>query len=84
MTIEAWYMDDSDEDQRLPHKTDPVQSVSVETLAALGVITWSEIEVFPVRMCYSFNLTSNFLIFRDPMMSVLRKSRRIVDTTTPT
>jgi 1,2-dihydroxy-3-keto-5-methylthiopentene dioxygenase len=48
MTIEAWYMDSSDEDQRLPHKTDPVQPVSLETLALLGVLAWTNIEVLHV------------------------------------
>jgi len=38
MTITAWYMDDVEGDQRLPHKTEPLQPVSVEELAALGVL----------------------------------------------
>ena len=42
MTITAWYMDDSSEDQRLPHKTDPVQEVSLEKLAKLGVLSLVE------------------------------------------
>lgn len=39
MTITAWYMDDVEGDQRLPHKTDPVQDVSLDQLTALGVIS---------------------------------------------
>ena len=30
--VRAWYMDDSDEDQRLPHMTDPLRPVSLEEL----------------------------------------------------
>ena len=38
--VQAWYMDGSDADQRLEHKTDPVEEVSVEALARLGVLSW--------------------------------------------
>ncbi|KAI5070093.1 hypothetical protein GOP47_0014436 [Adiantum capillus-veneris] len=38
--IEAWYMDDSFEDQRLPHHLEPKQYVSPERLAELGVLHW--------------------------------------------
>lgn len=31
--IQAWYMDDSDEDQRLPHHKDPKEFVSLDQLA---------------------------------------------------
>eukprot|EP00243_Klebsormidium_subtile_P008434 TRINITY_DN39_c0_g1_i1.p1 TRINITY_DN39_c0_g1~~TRINITY_DN39_c0_g1_i1.p1 ORF type:complete len:194 (+),score=64.23 TRINITY_DN39_c0_g1_i1:39-620(+) len=37
---EAWYMDESDADQRLPHKLEPNQPVSREQLAELGVLHW--------------------------------------------
>jgi 1,2-dihydroxy-3-keto-5-methylthiopentene dioxygenase len=44
MAIQAWYMDDKDDvDQREPHKTDPVQPVSVDQLDALGVLSWEGI-----------------------------------------
>lgn len=36
--VSAWYMDGSKEDQRAPHKTDPLQPVSLEELKALGVL----------------------------------------------
>ncbi|EGD76439.1 1,2-dihydroxy-3-keto-5-methylthiopentene dioxygenase 3 [Salpingoeca rosetta] len=39
--VAAWYMDDADTDQRLPHKTDPVKEVSVEDLKDLGVLYWN-------------------------------------------
>eukprot|EP00249_Psilotum_nudum_P026968 c34138_g1_i1 orf=122-703(+) len=38
--IEAWYMDDSDDDQRLPHHLIPEQNVSPDKLAELGVLHW--------------------------------------------
>ncbi|XP_027155841.1 1,2-dihydroxy-3-keto-5-methylthiopentene dioxygenase 1-like [Coffea eugenioides] len=40
MAIEAWFMDESGEDQRLPHKRDPPEHVSLEHLADLGVVYW--------------------------------------------
>ncbi|MCO5575517.1 hypothetical protein L7F22_029318 [Adiantum nelumboides] len=39
-SLEAWYMDDSDDDQRLPHHLDPKQYVSLDKLAELGVLHW--------------------------------------------
>ncbi|KAM3356384.1 1,2-dihydroxy-3-keto-5-methylthiopentene dioxygenase 2 [Capsicum galapagoense] len=38
--IEAWYMDDSDDNQRLPHHRKPKEFVSFEKLAELGVLSW--------------------------------------------
>lgn len=38
--IQAWYMDDKEEDQRLPHHREPKQFVSIDRLAELGVISW--------------------------------------------
>ncbi|XP_068136447.1 acireductone dioxygenase [Hyperolius riggenbachi] len=35
--VQAWYMDDSDEDQRKPHRLQPDQPVSAEQLQELGV-----------------------------------------------
>lgn len=32
--IQAWYMDDSDEDQRFPHHREPKQFVSLDQLAS--------------------------------------------------
>lgn len=33
--LQAWYMDDSDEDQRLPHHLDPKEFVSLDQLASM-------------------------------------------------
>ncbi|KAK8962324.1 1,2-dihydroxy-3-keto-5-methylthiopentene dioxygenase 2 [Platanthera guangdongensis] len=38
--IQAWYMDDNEEDQRLHHHCEPKQFVSIDRLAELGVISW--------------------------------------------
>ncbi|MCJ8736643.1 hypothetical protein PDJAM_G00014910 [Pangasius djambal] len=38
--LEAWYMDDSTADQRLPHKLHPNQPVSVQELQDIGVWYW--------------------------------------------
>lgn len=40
MGIEAWYMDDSNGDQRKPHRLVPNQPASMEDLKALGVFYW--------------------------------------------
>eukprot|EP00600_Ochromonadales_sp_CCMP1393_P006508 CAMPEP_0174975918 /NCGR_PEP_ID=MMETSP0004_2-20121128/12719_1 /TAXON_ID=420556 /ORGANISM="Ochromonas sp., Strain CCMP1393" /LENGTH=178 /DNA_ID=CAMNT_0016226841 /DNA_START=54 /DNA_END=590 /DNA_ORIENTATION=- len=40
MTITAWYMDNEEGDQRLPHKADG-GDVSLDLIAKLGVIHWS-------------------------------------------
>ncbi len=38
MVVRAWYMDDSDEDQRAPHKQVPNKEVPLELLDKLGVL----------------------------------------------
>ncbi|CAI8604615.1 unnamed protein product [Vicia faba] len=40
MAIQAWLMDDSNEDPRLPHLGNPNQFVSLDELAELGVLYW--------------------------------------------
>ncbi|KAL6192228.1 hypothetical protein ACLB2K_038613 [Fragaria x ananassa] len=40
MAMEAWYMDESDADPRLPHHLCPKESVPLEHLAELGVLYW--------------------------------------------
>lgn len=37
--IQAWYMDDSDEDQRLPHHKDPKEFVSLDQLSGTSQIS---------------------------------------------
>lgn len=39
--VSAWYMDDSDEDQRLEHQKNPPQPVDMKDLVHLtGVLHW--------------------------------------------
>lgn len=38
--VEAWYMDDSREDPRKPHRPEPDRPVSLEQLSRLGVFYW--------------------------------------------
>lgn len=38
--VRAWYMDDSDEDQRLSHQRDPAEFVTLDELKKLGVEYW--------------------------------------------
>lgn len=40
VTIEAWYMDDLDTDQRLPHRCEPNEPCSLAALRKLGVLAW--------------------------------------------
>ncbi|XP_010494368.1 PREDICTED: 1,2-dihydroxy-3-keto-5-methylthiopentene dioxygenase 4-like [Camelina sativa] len=40
MALEAWFMDDSNEDQRLPHHRNPKEFVSLDYLSELGVLYW--------------------------------------------
>eukprot|EP00891_Asterochloris_glomerata_P000492 jgi/Astpho2/492/fgenesh1_pm.00011_%23_32_t len=39
--LQAWYMDDSQEDQRKPHRQQPNKPASVDKLRELGVLSWS-------------------------------------------
>ncbi len=38
--VNAWYMDDKDGDQRLPHKKLPNEDVSLIQLEKLGILAW--------------------------------------------
>ncbi|KAF1375183.1 hypothetical protein PFLUV_G00236860 [Perca fluviatilis] len=40
VTLEAWYMDSSEEDQRKPHRLYPNRPVSLDDLRKLGVFHW--------------------------------------------
>eukprot|EP00929_Paragymnodinium_shiwhaense_P082645 TRINITY_DN43674_c0_g1_i1.p1 TRINITY_DN43674_c0_g1~~TRINITY_DN43674_c0_g1_i1.p1 ORF type:complete len:200 (-),score=51.08 TRINITY_DN43674_c0_g1_i1:157-726(-) len=39
--VQAWYMDDTDLDQRLPHKKEINEPAGMDVLASLGVLYWS-------------------------------------------
>jgi len=57
--IQAWFMDDSEEDQRLPHHKDPKEFVSLDKLAGLFV-------------CFNSMLFSLLLYFVSHVMFVCR------------
>lgn len=38
--VQAWYMDESADDPRLPHRLEPARPVSLEQLRRLGVLYW--------------------------------------------
>ncbi|CAN7091332.1 unnamed protein product [Brassica rapa subsp. narinosa] len=40
MALEAWLMDDSNEDPRLPHHPNPKELLTMDYLAELGVLYW--------------------------------------------
>ncbi|XP_070589042.1 acireductone dioxygenase isoform X1 [Erythrolamprus reginae] len=42
--VEAWYMDDSREDPRKPHRPEPDRPVSLEQLSRIGVFYWKVID----------------------------------------
>jgi hypothetical protein len=50
--VEAWLMDSSSEDQRLPHRRSPNVSVSLEQLQELGVIYRYALSILIVKGCY--------------------------------
>jgi 1,2-dihydroxy-3-keto-5-methylthiopentene dioxygenase len=58
--IEAWYMDDSPDDQRLPHRQYPNLPCSAETLQSLGIKYWS---------------MNPSLYPNDPKLQAIRKAR---------
>lgn len=39
--LQAWYYDDNGEDQRLPHRNEPNESASLDSLRDLGVLYWN-------------------------------------------
>ncbi|XP_073134590.1 acireductone dioxygenase 1 isoform X2 [Henckelia pumila] len=41
MALEAWFMEEDEEDQRLPHQKNPPEYVSMDHLAGLRVLYWN-------------------------------------------
>lgn len=44
--IQAWYMDDSDEDQRLPHHKDPKEFVSLDQLSGKHLCKYLDLMIW--------------------------------------
>jgi 1,2-dihydroxy-3-keto-5-methylthiopentene dioxygenase len=40
MTITAWYFDNIEGDQRLPHRCEPNQEVDLSVIESLGILSW--------------------------------------------
>jgi 1,2-dihydroxy-3-keto-5-methylthiopentene dioxygenase len=79
MTVIAWYMDDSDEDQRATHQIDSNHFLSVSDLDKYGVVSWSGISgpgnyyiLLQIKTNYNrfHNLTSD-----DPRLDEIKKER---------
>ncbi|XP_047013758.1 acireductone dioxygenase isoform X2 [Ictalurus punctatus] len=52
--LEAWYMDESTEDKRLPHKLHPNHPVSLQELQDVGVWYWKSCNsIHPSRLFYT-------------------------------
>mmetsp|Transcript_1824 Transcript_1824/g.4671 ORF Transcript_1824/g.4671 Transcript_1824/m.4671 type:complete len:211 (-) Transcript_1824:212-844(-) len=62
--IEAWYMDDSPEDQRAPHKKTPNEVATPQKLAELGVLYW-KLDADKYKDDYQ----------QDPKLMAIRKAR---------
>lgn len=77
MTISAWYMDASDEDQRLPHKLEDNEPVTESFLHSLGVLTWSKItgEGYSIYFV-DFNVFEHFVqLSDDPNLAAIKLER---------
>uniref|UniRef100_A0A7N0VKJ2 Uncharacterized protein n=1 Tax=Kalanchoe fedtschenkoi TaxID=63787 RepID=A0A7N0VKJ2_KALFE len=69
MAIEAWFMDDCNEDKRLPHHLNPHQFVSPDQLAELGVLYWNlnlkdyenDAEMQKIREDRGYNYTVSYI-----------------------
>lgn len=64
--LEAWYMDESAEDPRLPHKCHPDQPVALQQLQEVGVWSWKVRENH-----HSFKLMRNKTNIRDGVHDAL-------------
>ena len=54
--VRAWYMDSLPGDQRLPHRSEGSQEVSLDKLAELGVLYWKVQFTVPlIKSIYKFS-----------------------------
>jgi hypothetical protein len=66
---EAWYMDDSSEDQRQPHQLSPSQPVSHDQLKKIGVLYF---KVFTFSLLFAMFFWDWLLILNRPLAKVDR------------
>ncbi|GBF88850.1 1,2-dihydroxy-3-keto-5-methylthiopentene dioxygenase [Raphidocelis subcapitata] len=74
-TLEAWYMDDSQTDQRLPHKRVPNKPCPLEALRRLGVLSWrldadrweSDPKLAAIRKVRGYSYTEVITISKDKL-----------------
>ncbi|XP_072263670.1 acireductone dioxygenase [Pyxicephalus adspersus] len=79
--VQAWYMDESDEDQRKEHRLDPNQPVSPEELQALGVNSYkldadnyeSDPELAKIRQDHNYTFTDIITIHKDTLPNYEQK-----------
>ncbi|CAM6092572.1 unnamed protein product [Calypogeia fissa] len=79
--LEAWYMDDSTEDQRLPHRLNPNEPVSAKTLTDLGVAQWvldadkfeNDPELEQIRKDRNYNYQDIINVSRDKLPNYEQK-----------
>ncbi|XP_068607841.1 acireductone dioxygenase [Brachionichthys hirsutus] len=75
MSLQAWYMDSSEGDQRTPHRLDPDQPVSPEDLKKLGVFYWklnadiyeTDPELEQIRKDQGYSYTDIITIHKDSL-----------------
>ncbi|XP_046893061.1 1,2-dihydroxy-3-keto-5-methylthiopentene dioxygenase isoform X1 [Hypomesus transpacificus] len=75
MALDAWYIDDSDEDQRMPHKLNPNQPVSLEDLQKLGIFHFklnadiyeTDPELEKIRKDHGFSYSDIITIAKDTL-----------------
>lgn len=61
MSLEAWFMDSSDEDQRKPHRLSPDQPVSLDELKTLGVFYWKVTTQLTANLAPVFYICTVFI-----------------------
>lgn len=55
--VKAWFMDSSEEDQRLPHQLDPPKPVSLDDLKNCGVLYWKVNHTFYIDFSQGKRIT---------------------------
>jgi len=69
--MEAWYMDDSSEDQRKPHHRNPPEYVSLEKLAGLSQSLSTSLFALAAVLCCFHRLQTEYPGAIDSLATVL-------------